>query len=58
MIRIPDAGRLELRLLDGAANPYLAQAAVLLLGQDGMRKGRDPGPRECNMYTEGPTTPT
>ena len=33
--------------------------AVLLLGQDGMRKGRDPGPRlECNMYTEAPTTPT
>ena len=32
MIRIPDAGRLELRLLDGAANPYLAQAAVLMLG--------------------------
>ena len=26
MIRIPDAGRLEIRLLDGAANPYLAQA--------------------------------
>jgi glutamate---methylamine ligase len=58
MIRIPDAGRLELRLLDGATNPYLAQAAVLLLGQDGMRHGRDPGPRfECNMYTEGHNYP-
>ena len=54
MVRIPDAGRLELRLLDGAANPYLAQGAVLVLGTDGMRNQRDPGPRlECNMYTEG-----
>jgi glutamate---methylamine ligase len=58
LVRIPDAGRLELRLLDGATNPYLAQAAVLLLGQDGMRHGRDPGPRlECNMYTEGQNYP-
>ena len=54
MIRIPDAGRLELRLLDGSANPYLAQAAILMLGGDGMRTRRDPGPRlDCNMYTEG-----
>jgi glutamine synthetase len=54
MIRIPDAGRLELRLLDGATNPYLAQAAVLMLGADGMRTKRDPGPRlDCNMYTDG-----
>jgi glutamine synthetase type III len=54
MIRIPDAGRLELRLLDGAANPYLAQAAVLLLRTDGMRNRRDPGVRlECNMYHRG-----
>ena len=27
MIRIPDAGRFEFRLADGAANPYLLQAA-------------------------------
>ena len=27
MIRIPDAGRFELRLADGATNPYLLQAA-------------------------------
>ena len=32
MIRIPDAGRFELRLADGAANPYLLQAAVLAAG--------------------------
>jgi glutamine synthetase len=27
--RIPDAGRFELRLADGAVNPYLLQAAIL-----------------------------
>src|SRR5690606_16483714 len=54
MIRIPDSGRLELRLLDGSTNPYLAQAAILLLGCDGMRNRRDPGERlDSNMYTEG-----
>ena len=54
MIRIPDAGRFELRLADGAANPYLLQAAVLAAGLDGMRNKRDPGKRlDINMYTEG-----
>ena len=54
MIRIPDAGRFELRLADGAANPYLFPAAVLAAGLDGMRNSRDPGPRlDINMYTEG-----
>ena len=28
MIRIPDNGRFELRLSDGATNPYLPQAAI------------------------------
>jgi glutamine synthetase type III len=54
MIRIPDAGRFELRLSDGAANPYLLQAAILAAGLDGMRNKRDPGKRmDFNMYTEG-----
>ena len=54
MIRIPDAGRFELRLMDGAANPYLAQAAVLASGLDGIENERDPGKRlDINMYTEG-----
>lgn len=54
MIRVPDGGRLEIRLLDGAANPYLAQAGVLMLGLDGMTNNRSPGKRlDCNMYTEG-----
>ncbi|MBN9261282.1 MAG: type III glutamate--ammonia ligase, partial [Hyphomicrobium sp.] len=56
MIRIPDAGRFEIRLADGAANPYLLQAAILAAGLDGMRNKRDPGKRlDINMYTEGHT---
>jgi glutamine synthetase type III len=56
MIRIPDAGRLELRLADGAANPYLMPAALLAAGLDGIRNERDPGKRlDINMYTEGHT---
>jgi glutamine synthetase len=54
MVRIPDAGRFELRLMDGAANPYLIQAGVLAAGLDGVSNKRDPGPRlDINMYTEG-----
>ena len=54
LIRIPDAGRFELRLADGAANPYLLQAALLAAGLDGIANARDPGKRlDINMYTEG-----
>ncbi len=54
MVRIPDAGRFELRLMDGAANPYLLQAGVLAAGLDGIENRRDPGKRlDINMYTEG-----
>ena len=54
MVRIPDAGRLELRLADGAANPYLYPAAVLAAGMDGIEAGRDPGKRlDIDMYAEG-----
>ncbi|MCY4245275.1 MAG: type III glutamate--ammonia ligase [Gammaproteobacteria bacterium] len=54
MVRIPDAGRFELRLMDGAANPYLLQAGVLAAGLDGLARKRDPGKRlDINMYTEG-----
>ncbi|MFZ4408708.1 MAG: type III glutamate--ammonia ligase, partial [Paracraurococcus sp.] len=56
MVRIPDAGRFELRLADGAANPYLLQAGLLAAGLDGMTRGADPGPRlDINMYTHGHT---
>ena len=54
MIRIPDAGRFELRLADGAANPYLYPAAVLAAGMDGMANKIDPGKRlDIDMYAEG-----
>jgi glutamate---methylamine ligase len=56
MIRIPDAGRFEFRLADGAANPYLLQSVILAAGLDGMRNKRDPGKRlDINMYTDGHT---
>jgi glutamine synthetase type III len=56
MIRIPDAGRFELRLADGATNPYLLQAALLSVGLDGMKNKRDPGKRlDIDMYAEGHT---
>jgi glutamine synthetase len=54
LIRIPDAGRFELRLPDGAANPYLLQAGILAAGLDGIDNARDPGKRlDINMYTDG-----
>lgn len=43
MIRVPDAGRFEFRLMDGAANPYLMQAGVLATGLDGVSNKRNPG---------------
>jgi glutamine synthetase type III len=53
MIRIPDVDRFELRLADGATNPYLLQAAVIAAGLDGISQHRDPGPRlDNNMYTD------
>ncbi|MDH3689933.1 MAG: type III glutamate--ammonia ligase [Gammaproteobacteria bacterium] len=54
MVRIPDPGRFELRLMDGAANPYLLQSGVLVAGLDGVENKRDPGERlDINMYTDG-----
>ena len=54
MVRVPGAGRFELRLMDGATNPYLLQAGIMLLGLDGLGNKRDPGKRlDINMYTEG-----
>jgi glutamine synthetase len=47
-IRIPPergrATRLEIRAADGAANPYLAIAAVLAAGAHGLREGLTPPP--------------
>ena len=53
MIRIPDPGRFELRLMDGSANPYLLQAGVIASGLYGLNLKLDPGePLSCNMYTD------
>ena len=53
MIRIPDPGRFELRLMDGSANPYLLQAGVLAAGIQGLKNKINPGkPLYCNMYTD------
>ena len=53
MIRIPDLGRFELRLMDGSANPYLLQASVLAAGLYGLKNKINPGkPLNCNMYTD------
>jgi glutamine synthetase len=58
MIRVPGSGRFELRLADGAANPYLLPAALLAAGLDGIARGIDPGkPLHINMYAEGHKAP-
>ena len=54
MVRVPGPGRFELRLADGAANPYLLQAVVIAAGLSGIRSKADPGKRhDIDMYAEG-----
>ena len=56
MVRVPGPGRFELRLPDGAANPYLMQAVILAAGIDGVRTKADPGRRyDIDMYQMGHT---
>jgi glutamine synthetase len=56
MVRVPGPGRFELRLPDGAANPYLMQAVIIAAGVDGIRTKADPGRRyDIDMYTQGHT---
>jgi len=58
LIRIPEGGRFECRLLDGAANLYLAQAAVLAAGLDGISQHLQPGDRlDENMFVRGSEFP-
>ncbi len=58
MIRVPDPGRFELRLMDGSTNPYLLQAAIIASGIDGLEKKRDPGPPLfVNMYKDADNYP-
>ncbi len=51
----PAAKRIEFRPPDGAANPYLAFAAMLMAGLDGVQRQIDPGdPLDRNIYDLGP----
>jgi len=54
MVRVPGPGRFELRLPDGAVNPYLLQAVIIAAGLSGVRCKADPGRRyDIDMYAEG-----
>ena len=44
MVRVPGPGRFELRLPDGAVNPYLLQAVIIAAGLSGVHSKADPGP--------------
>jgi glutamine synthetase len=52
MLRIPAAGRVEDRTVDGSCNPYLGAAAVLAAGLDGIERELDPGEptTELNLH--------
>lgn len=54
MVRVPGPGRFELRLPDGAVNPYLLQAVIIACGMTGIRNAADPGPHhDIDMYQDG-----
>jgi glutamine synthetase type III len=54
MVRVPGPGRFELRLPDGAVNPYLLQAVIIAAGLSGIKSKADPGKRyDIDMYKEG-----
>lgn len=49
----PKAKRIEFRCPDATANPYLAFAAMLMAGLDGIERGLDPGdPAEFDLFEE------
>jgi glutamine synthetase len=55
MIRCPEGGHFEDRTVSGAMNPYLAFAAYVAAGLDGVRRKLDPGPpNTANMYATTP----
>ena len=56
MVRVPGPGRFELRLPDGAVNPYLLQAIIIAAGLSGIRAKADPGRHhDIDMYRDGHT---
>jgi glutamine synthetase len=52
MLRIPAAGRIEDRTVDGSCNPYLGAAVILAAGLDGIENELDPGDptTELNLH--------
>ncbi|MBE9136211.1 type III glutamate--ammonia ligase [Nodosilinea sp. LEGE 07088] len=58
LIRIPDRGRFECRMIDGAVNLYLATAGILAAGLDGIKTQADPGDRiDENLFARGDEFP-
>jgi glutamine synthetase len=52
MLRVPEGGHIEDRSISSACNPYLAIAAYLAAGLDGIARQLDPGePNRGNLYT-------
>ncbi len=54
-VKDPEVRRFEFRTIDATCNPYLAFAAIMMAGLDGVKKGVDPtkegyGPYEKNLY--------
>jgi glutamine synthetase len=55
MLRVPEPGHVEDRTISSACNPYLAIAAYLAAGLDGIARRLDPGePNLGNLYEAGP----
>ncbi len=51
MLRVPECGHVEDRTVSGACNPYLALAAYIAVGLDGINQEIDPGePNLGNLY--------
>ena len=49
--RVPASGRIEVRVVDGLANPYLALTALLAAGIDGIDRNLEPGePNRENLF--------
>jgi glutamine synthetase len=54
-VKDPSERRFEFRTIDATCNPYMAYAAIMLAGLDGIRRKLDPteegfGPYETNLY--------
>ncbi len=58
MLRIPEAGRFECRVVDGSTTLYLALAGLLAAGLDGIENQMQPGQRiDENLFVRGSEFP-